>query len=383
VIADRYTMEARSAYVHIPFCRHRCGYCNFTLVAGRDRWIGRFLRSLATELALLKTPRPIDTLFLGGGTPTHLSTAQLDELLNLLDHWLPRREHAEFSVEANPTDLMDEQKHAVLRHHGVTRLSLGVQSFQPRKLRLLERDHQASEVKKVVDLLRPWIASLSMDLIFGTPEESLEEWRSDLDQALELSVDHLSTYGLTFEKGTSFWTRRSRGDLAELDEDSAADCYEFTIDRLTEHQFQHYEVSNFAQPGHRCRHNEVYWSGQPFFGFGPGAASYTGIQRDVNHRSTFQYFKLIESLGHGVGESERLTNLDRAKERLVIGLRRLDGWNLLQFEKECGVSVDDLVGARIDRLVQMGYLIRTNKTLKLSRSGLLISDSLWSELLES
>ena len=382
MIADRYTMEARSAYVHIPFCRHRCGYCNFTLVAGRDQWIRRFLKNLATELALLKTPRHIDTLFLGGGTPTHLSATQLDELLALLDHWLPLRENAEFSVEANPTDLIDESKHDILYRHGVTRLSLGVQSFQTRKLRLLERDHGADDVKKVVSLVRPWIASLSMDLIFGTPNESLDEWRSDLDQALQLPVDHLSTYGLTFEKGTSFWTRKNRGELTELDEDSSADCYEFTIDRLTEGHFEHYEVSNFAQPGHRCRHNEVYWSGQPFFGFGPGAASYTGTQRDVNHRSTFQYFKLIESQGRGIGEVERLSDLDRARERLVIGLRRLEGWNLLQFEEECGISVDDLVGSQVQRLVGLGYLVRDINTLKLSRSGLLISDSLWAELLE-
>jgi len=271
---------------------------------------------------------------------------------------------------------------SILYRHGVTRLSLGVQSFQTRKLRLLERDHGADDVKKVVSLVRPWIASLSMDLIFGTPNESLDEWRSDLDQALQLPVDHLSTYGLTFEKGTSFWTRKNRGELTELDEDSSADCYEFTIDRLTEGHFEHYEVSNFAQPGHRCRHNEVYWSGQPFFGFGPGAASYTGTQRDVNHRSTFQYFKLIESQGRGIGEVERLSDLDRARERLVIGLRRLEGWNLLQFEEECGISVDDLVGSQVQRLVGLGYLVRDINTLKLSRSGLLISDSLWAELLE-
>ncbi len=383
VIADRYKMEARSAYVHIPFCRHRCGYCNFTLVAGRDRWIGRFLTNLATELALLTSPRPLDTLFLGGGTPTHLSNTQLEALLSLLDHWLPRRKNAEFSIEANPADLKDQRKHAILRRHGVTRLSLGVQSFQSRKLSLLERDHQTEDIHKVVDSVRPWIQSLSMDLIFGTPQETLGEWQSDLHQALELPVDHLSTYGLTFEKGTAFWTRKRRGDLAELDEDTAADCYEFTIDRLTEDHFQHYEVSNFARPGHRCRHNEVYWSGQPFFGFGPGAASYTGTQRDVNHRSTFQYFKLIESQGQAIGDSESLSETEQAKERLVIGLRRLEGWNLPQFEKDCGISVDALVGTKLQQLVELGYLVRTHDTLRLSRSGLLISDSLWAELLDT
>ena len=379
--ADRYEMEARSAYIHVPFCRHRCGYCNFTLVSGRDAWIERYLLNLKRELALLKKPRQLDTLYMGGGTPTHLSSNQLDRLLEIVDEWLPRGPTSEFTMEANPSDLKDHRKLDVIRQHGVNRMSLGVQSLQPRKLDLLERDHTPREVHDVMNAIRPWLRSISLDLIFGTPDETLDEWKSDIFEVSLLPIDHVSTYGLTIEKGTSFWKRKHENSLVELDEDTSASCYEYAIDRLSELGFEHYEVSSFSRPAHRCQHNEVYWSGKPFFGFGPGAASYTGTRRDMNHRSTSQYFKLMETGGPPVFESETLNKHRRAKERLVIGLRRMEGWNLAHFEDECGFSVHGLVGPKLKELIRLGYLIETDSTLKLSRAGLMISDSLWTKIL--
>ena len=379
--ADRYEMEARSAYIHVPFCRHRCGYCSFTLVSGRDAWIERYLLNLERELALLKQPRQLDTLFIGGGTPTHLSSTQLDRLLEMVDKWLPRETTSEFTIEANPSDLKDHGKLDVIRQHGVSRMSLGVQSLQRRKLDLLERDHTPGEVHDVMNEIRPWLRSISMDLIFGTPDETLDEWKADIFEASLLPVDHVSTYGLTIEKGTSFWKRKHEKSLIELDEDISANCYEYAIDQLVELGFEHYEVSSFSRPGHRCQHNEVYWSGKPFFGFGPGAASYTGTRRDMNHRSTSQYFKLMETSSQAVFESEILDERRRAKERLVIGLRRMEGWNLAHFKAECGFSVHELVGPRLQELIELGYLIETDSTLKLSRAGLMISDSLWTRIL--
>src|SRR5262245_57443898 len=220
----------RSAYIHVPFCRHRCGYCNFTLVAGRDDLIESYLAALDTELSSLGQAREVDTLFLGGGTPTHFRGGQLVRLLTTVLKWHPLKpphlgplpggegERAEFSVEANPTDVNSETI-AILGEHGVTRISLGAQSFQPEKLRLLERDHGPDDIMRAVELARGRGLNVSLDLIFGAPGELLAGWQDDLKSAIELSPNHVSTYGLTFEKGTAFWNRLQHGELGKIEEE--------------------------------------------------------------------------------------------------------------------------------------------------------------------
>src|SRR5687768_13241954 len=183
-----------AAYIHVPFCAHRCGYCNFTVIAGRDDLNNAYLEALERELSWLEQPRPVQTLFLGGGTPTHLPREKLRRLLHLVRHWFPLSPGCEFSVEANPADL-DGPRVEALAEAGVTRISLGVQSFQPRKLKLLERDHGPPEIVRSFQLAREHVASVSIDLIFGSPQETLSEWQTDLRAALALEPDHVSTYG--------------------------------------------------------------------------------------------------------------------------------------------------------------------------------------------
>jgi oxygen-independent coproporphyrinogen-3 oxidase len=310
----------RSAYIHVPFCRHRCGYCNFTLVAGRDDLIGAFLQALAAELAALQTPHAVDTIALGGGTPTHLPPAELTRLLELVRRWFVLAPGGEFTVEANPADLTEERCD-LLAAAGVSRLSLGVQSFSPRKLALLERDHTADEVAIAVARARRVARSVSLDLIFGVPGETTAEWSADLDAALALAPDHLSCYGLTFEKGAPFWSRRERGELTALPEELEAAHYERAIDTLSAAGLEQYEVSNFARPGHRSRHNETYWLGKTYFAAGPGAARYVGGVRELNHRSTTAYIQRVLAGQSPVAEREELAPEPRARERLVFALQ--------------------------------------------------------------
>ncbi len=275
-----------AAYVHVPFCRHRCGYCNFTLIAGRDDLISGYLDALEWELALLETPRLVETIFLGGGTPSHLPPGALRRLLRLVEHWFPFTAGGEFTIEANPLDLTNELLHE-MDESAVTRISLGVQSFQAEKLRLLERDHSGEDVRLLMHSLADrerW--STSLDLIFGAPGESLEDWSLDLDEAVSLRPDDISLYGLTFERGTSFWSRRLKGELRSQEEEAERAMYLAAIDRLTAAGYEHYETSNFALPGHRCRHNETYWAAHAYYGVGPGAARYVDGVRSSNHRST-------------------------------------------------------------------------------------------------
>lgn len=368
--------EPRSAYVHVPFCRHRCGYCNFTLIAGRDDLIERYLEALARELLLLERPRTVDTLFFGGGTPTHLPAEQLARLLRLVSEWFPLSAGGEFSAEANPLDLTRDRLR-VLQGAGITRLSLGAQSFQPDKLQILERDHQPGEIESAFHAAKDIARSVSLDLIFGTPGETVEAWENDLNRALALRPDHVSTYGLTIEKGTSFYPRVERGELVPAPEEAAATMYERAIDLLTAAGFEHYEVSNFALPGHRCRHNETYWLGREYFAAGPGAARYVGGVRSMNHRSTTTWMQRLARGESPVAESETLEPEERARERLVFGLRRLQGIELESFARETGYTVAQLGGKTLEQYLDHGWLEMQGSQLRLTRRGLLISDSLW------
>jgi len=373
---------ARAAYVHVPFCAHRCGYCNFTVVAGRDDLIDAYLDAIERELARLECPRPVDTLFIGGGTPTHLAGPQLERLVELLIHWLPLAPNGEWSVEANPEDF-DAVRAKRLADAGVTRVSLGAQSFQTAKLEALERRHRGADVRRAMDLARPLFRSVSLDLIFAAPGEDVARWQSDLTEALSLTPDHLSLYGMTYERGARFWSLRRQGELQEVDEASEAAMYNAAIDRLTDHGYEHYEVSNFARPEHRCRHNEVYWTGQAFYGIGPGAASYVDGVRAVNHRSTTTYIRRVLGGHSPVAECEQLANEDRARETLVFGLRRLEGIHRERFAADTGYDLETLVGDAVDQLVEAGLLEWHAENLRLTRRGLLVSDSIWPTFLRA
>jgi oxygen-independent coproporphyrinogen-3 oxidase len=374
------SIPARAAYIHVPFCRHHCGYCNFTLVAGRDDLIGAYLDALERELSWLGQPREVDTLFFGGGTPTHLPGQQLTRLFALARQWFPLAAGGEWSVEANPTDLLGP-KVRDLAAAGVNRISLGGQSFDPRKLEVLERDHGPKEIIKALFRSRALAPSVSLDLIFGVPGESLDVWQADLTATLALAPDHISTYGLTFEKGTAFWSRLSHGELARVDEDLERQMYELAIDTLTAAGYEHYEVSNFARPGHRCRHNENYWLGGQYYAAGPGAARFQAGRRETNHRSTTTYIHRVLAGRSPVAESEQLGPEDAARERLVFALRRLNGIDLSAFAAATGFRAEQLGGDALMRFIDQGLLELRENRLRLTRRGLLISDALWPELL--
>ena len=370
----------RAAYLHVPFCVHRCGYCNFAVVAGRDDLVEPLLAALATELSWLGEPQEVDTLYFGGGTPTYLAPDPLRRLCELALHWHPLADGYEWTVEANPGDL-DAERLAVLAKCGVNRVSLGSQSFHAEKLKLLERDHSAGDIEQAVTLSRQADLGVSLDLIFGVPEETMAGWQADLRKAIELAPDHISTYGLTFEQGTSFWNRRERGELTSADEELERDMYLMAIDTLADAGFEHYEVSNFARPGHRSRHNETYWSGRGYFAAGPGAARYVGGRRQTNHRSTTTYLQRIQKGESPVAEDECLDDEQRAREALVFALRRLEGITRTQFAARTGFDLDPLVGETITQFVELGMLTDDGERVRLTREGLLVSDSIWPELL--
>ncbi len=365
----------RAAYIHVPFCRHRCGYCNFTLVAGRDDLVEDYLRAIKLELESLGEPHQVDTLFFGGGTPTHLAPDQFRRLTTIVRKSLPLADGYEFSVEANPADLSDEML-SMLAECGVNRISLGGQSFNAAKLKTLERDHTSDDLRVSATRAKACIDSVSLDLIFGVPGETLDVWQADLAAAVEQQPDHVSTYGLTFERGTAFWSRLLQGELGRLDEELEREMYATAIDTLTAAGFEHYEVSNFARPGHRCRHNETYWAGEGYFAVGPGAARYVNGRREMNHRSTTTYLKRVLAGESPVAESETLEPADRAREMLVFGLRRLEGIERDAFVAKTGYDLEPLVGPELAKMTALGLFEDDGRRVRLTREGLYVSDAI-------
>lgn len=372
----------RSAYVHVPFCVHRCGYCDFTLVAGKDQLIDDYLRALALQLrSVLGDERPeLDTLYFGGGTPTHLSVTQLERLFTLVASHVRLTPGAEFTVEANPVDL-DAERIDRLAAAGVNRISLGVQSFDADILALLERDHREPQIVAGLERLRARIDNVSIDLIFGVPGQSLDLWRTTLEQAISLRPRHVSTYGLTFERGTAFWSRREKGLLRPAPEELEGDMYALAMEQLPAAGWEQYEISSFATAGFRSRHNQVYWSGLPYHGFGPGAARYLQGIREREHRSVTNWLANVLAGRSTVAEREQLSDEDRARERLVLGLRRTEGIEGAQFSRETGFAFRELAGPAMDRFLQQGLLEERDGWLRLSRAGRFVADAVIVELL--
>ncbi len=373
--------DVGSAYVHVPFCVHRCGYCDFATVAGFDHWHGRYLDALERELALrLGQPRRVDTLFVGGGTPTRLGVFELSRLLGLLSRWLPMTAGAEYTFEANPGTL-DEAKVSLLADHGVNRVSLGAQSFRPATLRVLERDHDPVEISRALALVRSRISNVSIDLIFGVPGTTLDDWRRDLDEVEALGLPHVSCYNLIFEKGTPLWKARDAGLIEPLDENIEVAMHEHTVQRLEDGGLSAYEISNFAREGYECRHNLMYWSNESFYGFGLGAARFLNGERAVNTRDLKTYLDRLEGGGDPTGPRERLNAEKHARETAILMLRRLRiGLERADFERRTGFSIDALAADAIRRGLARGWLEDDGARLRLTRAGVFVSDALFSEI---
>jgi oxygen-independent coproporphyrinogen-3 oxidase len=346
-------------------------------VANRDELVEDYLKALAVELQTLGEPREVDTLFFGGGTPTHLNHEQFERLVELACRWFPLSPGYEFSVESNPhCPAIDH-----LPELGVTRLSLGGQSFDEQKLRTLERDHTPDQLRQCLESARAF-PSGGLDLIFGVPGETLQTWQHDLTSAIASGIPHISTYGLTFEQGTTFWNRREKGTLQSLDEETERAMYALAIDLLTAAGYEHYEVSNFARPGHRCRHNEVYWAGESYFAAGPGAARYVNGRREMNHRSVTTWLKRVLAGQSPIAESEELGPEDRARELLVFGLRRMEGVRRADFRSRTGFDLDMLAGKPLRKFIDLGLLDDDGQNVRLTSAGLFVSDSIWPHFLK-
>lgn len=342
-------------YLHIPFCHRVCPYCSFYKHTPGSTPIGGFIDALNTEATrrIPSSGKP-ETIYLGGGTPSMLSATHLSRLFGHLHSLIDFGTLSEVTLEANPATF-DLAKAKLFRSLGVTRVSLGIQSFSPHVLETLGREHSPEEASESVRVLRAaGIPSVNIDLMFSIPGQSLADWESTLRHAVSLEPDHISAYNLTYEEDTAFFESLKNGTYAE-NEDKDADHYHLAEEILTAAGFDHYETSNYAQPGHHSRHNQGYWEGADYLGLGPSAVSTIQGVREKNVPDTTAYIRQVCSIGNAIHETETLTSTQRRIELIALGLRTTRGISLELLDGEAlgkakTLASENLVHISGDRL---------------------------------
>lgn len=367
-------------YIHIPFCQSRCIYCDFysTLhLSKREAYVNQLVREMQerqSELPL--SSRAYHTLYIGGGTPSTLPPVLLNHLLKETVRLYHLETGAEVTVEANPDDITPEWI-AVLRDTPVNRISMGCQTFDDNLLRFLHRRHSSQQISKAVCMLQEaGYNNLSIDLIYGIPGQNKDTWRRDVEQALSLGVPHLSAYSLMYEEGTRLTQLRDKGEVEEVEESLSLWCYEHLCQELEKAGYEHYEISNFALPDFRSRHNSSYWQGLPYLGFGAGAHSYDG--------GRFRRWNEGDLLGYIANgptfETEELTDDDLYNEYVMTRLRTCEGIDLPTLEERFGPSLRQYCLKQAKPHLQQGNLLQTGQRLHLTRGGIFVSNQVMSDL---
>jgi oxygen-independent coproporphyrinogen-3 oxidase len=344
-------VSAQHLYIHVPFCTRRCSYCDFAIAVRRTVPVDEYLTALAAELGQAGSINAdsLDTVYLGGGTPSRLGIAGISKLLDMVRERFSIAENAEVTIEANPEDISVAAT-AGWAAAGVNRLSIGIQSFDDNVLSWMHRVHTAEHgMQAVRDARAGGIENVSVDLIFALPESLDRSWRDDLEKALDLEPDHVSLYGLTIEPATPVARWQSRGAVLPADEERYASDFLLADGMATERGFVHYEVSNFARPGKQSRHNSAYWTGAPYIGVGPSAHSYDGSKRWWNVPAYAEWVRRIGVGESTVAEEERLTPDNRAAERVYLGLRTVEGFAATGPDLEKAKGWSDSGWARVDR----------------------------------
>jgi oxygen-independent coproporphyrinogen-3 oxidase len=349
-----------AAYLHIPFCRQRCHYCDFATGLGTRELIETYVQMLCREIGssyryrhLAGDPRPLTSIFFGGGTPSLLTVEQLGRILTQLRERIPFHPDCEISLEANPGTLTREQL-AGYRELGVNRISLGVQAFQPELLAACGRLHGVEEVyEAVADLQAAGFENFNLDLIFGLPYQTLEHWQQSLRAVLEINPTHVSVYDLTIEPGTRFGRMYRPGAAPLPSEETTVAMYLMARELLTEAGYIHYEISNFARPGYACRHNRVYWENRPYFGFGMGSVGYEGGRRIQQPKTLYHYFEQVKVGVHPLPPEASPEEV--WMDTLMLGLRLKEGLDLCHLQERFGHPKVEQALERLDPYFEKGW----------------------------
>ena len=371
-------------YIHIPFCRSRCSYCDFATGMYESELAARYVHAVVCEIAAwreVEEPSDVDTIYLGGGTPSLLTPAQIEQILKAVRDRFKVLNGAEVTIELNPGDggMSTASKHGKLqefRRCGINRASFGAQTFDDRDLKQLGRTHSSSEIYSTFDRLREaGFENVNFDLIAGLPGQTLAGWRRNLDEALKLRPEHLSLYLLDVHEGTPLADQIKRGMRPVPDDDLAAEMYRVMIDAVCAAGYEHYEISNFCLPGFSARHNTKYWTGEPYYGFGCSAHSYDGERRRwSNERDAAKYVQLIEDEQSPAVERTDLSGEQARAESIFLGLRLMRGFDLQNYLRRFGNDLRDEYEVELVRLRDAGLIEVDEKLIRLTTRGVLLSN---------
>ena len=377
-------LDPLAVYIHWPYCARICPYCDFNVYKQKaDAGLTPSILSDLNGWRAWSGPREVSSIHFGGGTPSLMSAEDISKAIFQIKNLWGFKENCEIAIEANPHDA-DEDKWRAYHAAGINRLSLGVQSFHDPALKLLGRDHDAAQAKAALRLAVDIFPSVSLDIIFGWTGQTEDLLQTDLDIALGSGVQHISAYQLTIEEGTAFAKAEARGDVKAVDSDKSADFYDLVRERLVAEGFEHYEVSNFAKPGHRSKHNLAYWQGRDYVGVGPGAHGRLTV--DGTRYATIaamrpqDYKERVKSTGLGITEKEALSPTAWAEEYLLMGLRIEEGISLSRFENISGHALPQDI---INQLSQDGFLLHQGDRLKATSEGRLVLNAVTEKLLVS
>lgn len=368
-------------YIHIPFCKSRCIYCGFystTLLDLRKKYINAVCREM--ELRKNYIREPFSTIYLGGGTPSLLDEAELTKLFLYINNVYDVDRNAEITMECNPDDITPKFTN-MLSRLPINRVSMGAQTFADSRLRLLHRRHNSDEVKHAVKLLREaGIKNISIDLMFGFPDESLSQWKEDISAALALNIEHISAYSLMYEENTPLWKMLDTGKVKEIDEELSLTMFKELVCQLTDAGYEHYEISNFARPGYRSRHNSSYWHQVPYIGLGAAAHSFDLNSRQWNVADLKLY---IEEINNGIipMEREELDNDTTFNDIITTALRTSDGIDLNAMETRLGKRYRNTLISAAGKHIEQGLLEIRHDRLRLTSEGIFISDMVMSDLM--
>ena len=369
-------------YIHIPFCKTRCAYCDFYSTT-HEAWKQQYVDAVCKELVQRKDylkDETVDTIYMGGGTPSQLSIAQLNALFATIEAHFPLSKHPEITIEVNPDDVSDSYAEG-LKQTPVNRISMGIQTFDDVTLRILNRRHTEQIARMATMRLREkGFQNISIDLIYGLPGEDLKQWEANLQQAIALNVEHISAYHLTYEEGTPLYRMLQKGVVSEVSEEHSLMCFNTLIDTLQQAGFQHYEISNFCKPGKHSRHNSSYWQGIPYLGCGAAAHSFDGTSRQWNVADIKTYIKGIET-NTPCYEIEALDTPTRYNEYIMTGLRTSHGISLDEVAACYGQPLADTCQKSATPHLESGKLITEENRIKLSREGIFVSDAIICDLM--
>jgi oxygen-independent coproporphyrinogen-3 oxidase len=369
-------------YIHIPFCRQKCYYCDFYKTVNTSLQHD-FISALKNEAKVRKNylnDETVETIYFGGGTPSVLTAPEIAEILAVLNDEFKVNSDAEITFEANPDDLSDDYLKA-LKREGINRLSIGIQAFQNRHLEKMNRRHNAAQaVEAIENAAKNGFSNLSADLIYGLPDLTPKEWEESLNQMFRLPVKHLSAYHLTYHEGTAFYTWLKKGTLKELKEAESVAQFNTLLDLSIANGFEHYEISNLAKDQLYSRHNTAYWMGTKYLGLGPSAHSYDGVSRRWNDSSVEAYIK-AQANNQTYFEEEKLSENDQYNEYILTRIRTKWGVSEKELEQRFGSEKANYFSRQLARYNNTGVLQINNETITLTRKGLFVSDEIMADLM--